>query len=677
METPPSASTPARFGLPLGIAASTFLIFAPALAAGFVNWDDTHNLVDNVHFRGLGWANLRWMFTYSVEHYIPLTWITFGVDYVLWGMNPRGYHATNLLLHSLNAVLFFHLAESLLQRARPASRPGAVRAAAALAALLFAVHPLRAESVAWITERRDVLSGVFFLLTILAYLRAADAAPGTAGRRRWRGASVVLFGMMVLSKAMGMTLPLVLLVLDVYPLGRHRREGFRALTIEKIPLFAVMLAAGVLTWFTQTGAGSIDQEAYPLIQSLAQPGFRISFYVGKTLFPFGLAPVYHFHPAIGFPQIAGWTAVLAATGALFVARGRWPSGLAVWLSYLLLIAPVAGILQTGIYYAADRYSYLACLPFALLAAGALGGLLERRPAAAVGIAGALLVGMGALAWRQTGIWKDSETLWSRQIAVDSGSWTGYLNRGSARHDAGDRAGALEDYTRCLEIKPDNVVARTSRGAVKFELDDPKGAVEDYSRSIEIRPSYERAWNLRGMVRERMGDRAGARQDFDRALEIRPDYPVALTNRGFLRRNLGDLAGAQEDAKTALRIDPGNGVAYVLLASILRARGELSAAKEALDRAVALAPGSVEAFNNRALIFMQTGRPREALADYERAVELSPGNPSVLMGRAQARYLLGDRPGAAADLRLALERAPQGWTFRADAESLLQRALQPR
>ncbi len=677
METPPPAPSPTRFLLPCGIAAAAFLTFSPALAAGFVNWDDTHNFIDNLHFRGLGWENLRWMFTYTREHYIPLTWITFGLDYVLWGMNPRGYHATSLLLHAVNALLFFVLAESLLRRALPGLRPATPRAAAAVAALLFALHPLRAESVAWITERRDVLSGVFFLLTLLAYLRATDEAPRTAGRRRWLGAAVLFFAMMVLSKAMGMTLPLVLLVLDVFPLRRSSRVPFRALVIEKIPLFAIMVGAGVLTWFTQTVVGSIDKVDYPLVQSLAQPGFRISFYVWKTLLPIGLAPVYHFHPTIGFPQIVGWMLVLAVTGALVAARRRWPSGLAVWLSYLLLIAPVSGILQTGLYYAADRYTYLACLPFALLAAGAFAGLHERRPAAAVGIAGLLLAGLGALSWRQTGIWKDSELLWTRQIAIDPGSWTGYLNRGATRHDAGNRAGALEDYTRCLEIKPDQIVARTSRGTVKLELDDPKGALEDYSRSIEIQPAYERAWNLRGLLRERMGDRSGARQDYDRAIELRPDYPIALTNRGFLRRNLGDVEGAWQDAKASLEYDPGSGVAYILLASVLRARGDLPAAREALDRAVALAPASPEAFNNRAMIFMQTGRPREALADYERAVELNPGNPSVLMGRAQARHLLGDQLGAAADLRLALERAPQGWPFRGDAEALLQRILQPR
>jgi tetratricopeptide (TPR) repeat protein len=677
MEPTSTPRTPARILLPLGVAAVAFLTFLPALSAGFVNWDDTHNFVDNPHYRGLGWPQLRWMFTYAIEHYIPFTWITFGVDYLIWGMDPRGYHATNLLLHAVNAVLFGMLAQSLLRRAVPSARPGAIRLGAALAALLFAVHPLRAESVAWITERRDVLSGVFFLLTLLAYLRAADALPGSPERRKWLAASVALFIGMVLSKAMGMTLPLALLVLDTYPLRRPTREPLRGLLIEKIPFALVMVGAVVLTWYTQNSIASIDREKYPLIQSLAQPGFRISFYVWKTIAPIGLAPIYHFRPTIGWPQIAGWIAVLSVTGLLLAGRKRRPAALAAWLTYLVLIAPVSGVFQTGIYYAADRYSYLACLPFALLAAGAWMSFAERRPAPAIALGLAVVALLSALSWRQTGFWKDSETLWTRQIAIDSGSWPGYMSRGSARHEAGNRQGSLEDYTRCLELKPENFLAWTSRGTVRAELGDPRGALEDYARAIEIQPAYEHAWNLRGLTLERLGDRAGARLNYDRAIQIKSDYPLALTNRGFLRRNTGDLPGALEDAEAALRSDPDNAAAYILRASVERAGGNLQAALDDLDRAVRLAPGSIEASNNRALIFMQTGRYREALADYDRALAVNPVSPPILLGRAQARFLLDDRAGAAADLQLALQRAPAGWVQRADAEALLRKALQPR
>ncbi|MBV8880445.1 MAG: tetratricopeptide repeat protein [Planctomycetaceae bacterium] len=677
METTSPPSRRARTALLLGLAAAAVAPFLPALAAGFTNWDDNHNFLDNPNYRGLGWSNLKWMFTYGLEHYIPLTWITLGADYVLWGMDARGYHLTSLLFHALNAVLFFHVAEELLRRARPELSGRALACAAAVAALLFAVHPLRAESVAWITERRDVVSGVFFLLTILVYLRAADAAPGSPERRRRLALSAGCFALMMLSKAMGMTLPLALLVLDVWPLRRYPRESARSLVVEKLPHVAVMAGAVVLTWFTQTSVDSIDREAYPPLQSLVQPGLRVPFYVLKTLVPVGLAPLYHYRPAVGAAELGGWAVLIATSGAAIALRRRAPAFAAAWLSYLILIAPVSGLLQTGIYYAADRYSYLACLPFALLGAGLFAALQDRKGAFAVAPAALLLAVLAALSWRQAGYWQDSERLWSRQISIDPESWPGWLNRGSARQSSGNLAGALEDYGRCLALKPENGVAWTSRGSVKLDLGDSKGAVEDFDRAIALRPESERAWNLRGLARERLGDREGARGDYDHALELRPSYAIAYANRGFLRRQQGDLEGALRDAEEALRNDPKGATAYVLRASVRRAQGRVAEALDDLNRAVELAPTLMEALNNRALLFMQARRYGEALADYDRGVAVSPRDPVVRMGRGQARLMLGDAAGAAADLRESLKLAPPAWPYRKDVETLLQSSLQRR
>jgi len=205
--------------IPIAIAAITVAVFAPALWYGFVLWDDDRNLLANPHYRGLGWAQLRWAFTSAVMgHWIPVTWVTFGLDHALWGMDAFGYHLTNVLLHAANAVLCYLLALRLLGRALPAASPGAIALGGGAAALFFAVHPLRVESVAWITERRDVLSAFFCLLTVLAYLRMCEAE-GRA-RRRWLVASLVAYTLGLLSKSLIMSLPFVLLVIDVYPLRR-------------------------------------------------------------------------------------------------------------------------------------------------------------------------------------------------------------------------------------------------------------------------------------------------------------------------------------------------------------------------------------------------------------------------------------------------------------------------
>src|SRR6266581_72470 len=205
--------------VPTLIALVTFGAFLPTLHNQFVNWDDDKNFLENPHYRGLGWTQLSWMWTTHLGHYIPLTWMTFGLDYLLWGMNPLGYHLTNLLLHAANAVVFFFITRRLLTRAlpSPSERGHTLAVSAALAALVFSIHPLRVESVAWATERRDVLSGLFYLSAVLAYLRACDRDERGRG---WYWGAVALFAGALLSKSMAVNLPVVLMILDVYPLRR-------------------------------------------------------------------------------------------------------------------------------------------------------------------------------------------------------------------------------------------------------------------------------------------------------------------------------------------------------------------------------------------------------------------------------------------------------------------------
>src|SRR6266567_3148862 len=229
-----------RWLVPVLIALVTFAAFLPTLQNQFVNWDDDDNFLGNPHYRGLTWTHLRWMWTTHMGHYIPLTWMTLGLDYLLWGMNPLGYHLTSLLLHAANAVVFFFVVRQLLTRAlsSPSERGDALALSAGVAALVFAIHPLRVESVAWVTERRDVLSGLFYLSAILVYLLACE---GGARGRGWYWLSVAVFVCALLSKSMVVNLPVVLLILDVYPLRRlggavgWLSESARRVYVEKIP----------------------------------------------------------------------------------------------------------------------------------------------------------------------------------------------------------------------------------------------------------------------------------------------------------------------------------------------------------------------------------------------------------------------------------------------------------
>src|SRR5499427_3675976 len=341
--------------IPLALAVITFVVFSPALWNGFVEWDDQINLYKNPNFRGLTSSEIRWMFSnVLMGHWIPLTWLTFGLDYVLWEMNPFGYHLTSLLIFAANVPAFYFVARHLLRQATSFGER-VLHLSAATATLFFALHPLRVESVAWATERRDVLSGLFFLLTVLMYLKALDA---TGKRRRWLLAgSVGIYVLALVSKSSVMVLPLALVVLDIYPLrrlgGRWQEwtsAAARTVWLEKVPFMVLGIAGAALGYYAQNANMFITPlERYPLSARPAMVFYSLWFYVQKTAVPQGLSPLYELPLKVNLldrqfllPAIA----VTLVTGAVVALRKRWPAGLAGWVYYAITIGPVIGIVHS-------------------------------------------------------------------------------------------------------------------------------------------------------------------------------------------------------------------------------------------------------------------------------------------------------------------------------------------
>lgn len=421
----------------LGVVLVTFVTFAPALRNDFVNWDDPEMVVYNDGIRGLGLTQIRWAFTtFHSSLYHPLTWLSFSAEYVVWGVDPWGYHFTNILLHALNAGLMFLLARRLIAIALGESGRVAP-SGAAFAAVLFALHPLRAEPVAWVTARRDLLAAFFVLLALLAYIRAvagpeprisSDPAHPDRADRRWLALAAVFSLAAALSKAISMTLPLVLVVLDAYPLRRLGRG--RGVWLEKVP-FAVIAAAtaAVAVW----GVGREEftpLAAYGVLARLAMAAHSFAFYAWKTIVPVGLSPVYEIPPsldpfAVRFLVSAATMAVLTA-GVIALHR-RAPAVAAAWACYLIPILPVSGLTHAGHQLAYDRYSYLPSIALMTAAGGGVGVVLRawrrgrlRAPVVAALCLALLVVASawGHLARRQVAIWHDSETLWTAAIARD-------------------------------------------------------------------------------------------------------------------------------------------------------------------------------------------------------------------------------------------------------------------
>jgi len=462
----------------------TLTAFLPTLGNGFASWDDALNFLDNPHYRGLGPAQLRWMFTtFHAGHYIPLTWLSLGLDYLLWGLHPAGYHLTSLLLHAATALAFYFVSLRLLRLALPpAPTPAALRWGAALAALLFAVHPLRVESVAWATERRDVLSGLFYVLALLCYLKALERAPAARPRPHvswsarlrlrlpphvswsarlrlrlpplWYGLTLACFAAAVLSKSIAVTLPVTLLVLDVYPLRRlGGPAGWRAPRpwLEKLPFFALSAAVAAVAFLAMLPLGnalSVADMGLGLRVFLSVYG--LAFYLFKTVLPLDLSPLY---PV--FVTITWWHfAVVAGTALVAVLmRRRWPAFTAVCLVYAITLAPVLGFFHNGPQAVADRYSYLACLGWALLAGGAVAwswsGARVVRAVAAV-----IVVVLVMLTAQQVRVWRDSVSLWSYAVALEPGNRIARINLGGAYVEQGRMPEAIVQYREVLRLSRD-------------------------------------------------------------------------------------------------------------------------------------------------------------------------------------------------------------------------------
>ncbi len=569
----PAPSAPSTLGsrsfwgvILLAVTAAACLPFLPAVDGQFLNWDDEENFVRNQGYRGLGWAQVRWMLTTTLMgHWIPVTWLTLGLNYVLGGMEPRGYHLGNILLHTGSALVFCMIARRLLKAAwEGRASMAAVELGAGFAAVLFAAHPLRVESVAWITERRDVLSALFFLLSIWAYLRAVETGP--APGRGWYGASVAAYAVGLLAKASGMTLPLALLLLDVYPLGR-RPLGWRRLVAEKLPHFALAgVSAIVALWALRQSTGLTGYADYGLGARLAMTAYSLVFYPWKWLWPTALSPMYELPARVDLFAARFLVPLLLVptlTVALVMLRRRWPAGLAVWVYSAIMVLPVSGAVHAGFQLAHDRYSYLSGLGLALLGGGALAAVLRAgdqgrlRRWLVVGLLAAavlLSVGLGAETRRQSRLWLDSETLWRWALDLDPACAICNNNLGSAILHAPSRtpltAVLAESYfRRAIALRPERPAYYYNLGASLALQKRFAEAEAVFTQFARLSPTVAEGPGRLGMLyvdQERYGEAIPLLRE---ALAMKPPFPAAAADLvRALRKRAEELARAGRAAE---------------------------------------------------------------------------------------------------------------------------------
>jgi tetratricopeptide (TPR) repeat protein len=633
-------------GVCIFLAAITFAVFGQALRHEFVNFDDDRYVYENpVVQKGLTWEGFRWALTYGqIGHWHPLTWLSHMLDCQWYGLNAGGHHLTNVLLHTATVILLF-----LILR-----RMTGFLWRSAFVAAVFAIHPLRVESVAWVAERKDVLSGLFFMLTLGAYVRYAQGRSSVERRassagsgslaldplarrseakmaRFWTldyGLVVLFFALGLLSKNMLVTLPFVLLLLDFWPLNRLSGFAPRVLfrrVAEKIPLLVLTVGSCVATALVPE---KLTADTLPFGLRMENAVVSCVTYLWQMIHPAGLACLYP-NPVNHLPlwQVAGALGLLLAiSGAVWAFRQTRPWLVVGWLWYLGMMVPVIGMVQISYYAHADRYTYLPQIGLYLLltwaAADLCAGWRHRRVVLGGG-ATVILVALIFCARVQTAYWRDSESLWTHTLACTSDNYIGHYNLGNVLLQKGNMNDAIAHFQTALQIKPDYVEAHNNLGGVLLKKGRVDEAIAQYQTALQIKPDNAETYYNLGNALRRKGKVDEAIAQYQMALQIKPDYAEAHINLGNALLQKGKVDEAVAQYQTALQIKPDLVEAHCDLGNALLQKGDVDEAIIHYQTALQIKPDNAEVHNNLGNILLQKGKVNEAIAQYQAALQIKP------------------------------------------------------
>ncbi len=663
-----------RQGLLLGLilAGASLWAFLPAVDNGFVDYDDPDYVTANPHVTGgLTPHSLRWaLLSARAANWHPLTWFSHQLDWELFTGAAWGHHFSSMVLHAANVVLLFVVLRQLT------SAPWK----SFLVALLFGLHPLRVESVAWVSERKDVLSTTFFLLTIWAYAKWARPrqnnhewirmdtngklpqspprpdtptlqrfnAPTLPHSHAWYVLSLACFALGLMSKQMLVTVPCVLFLLDFWPLGRWH-IGFRKLLLEKAPFFAMALAACIITLVVQRRGGAMI-EGLPLAGRLENAAVSYFRYIGKLLYPVDLA--FFYPPVPHWPALIVVGSVLllvALTVGVFLARSRCPYLMVGWLWFAGILVPVIGLVPAGEQSMADRYSYIPSIGLVWLLVWGGAELIARRrvapelapgevrergakapvnPANGTRIFGfvggvALAMVWAGLTRQQVGYWKDDETLFRHALKVTSNNYLAHNNLGTAWDKRRRYDDAMAQFEAALRIKPNYAQGHSNLGVVLVEKNQLDDAIREFEAALRANPKYADAHNNLGIALERKGLMDDALREYELAAHLRPEFPDAHYNLGVALMKKGRLEQAIKEFEATLEQQPGSADAHNNLGFALQQQGQLDGALEHYQVAVLLRPDYPRAHYNLGVAFYLKGRVDPAIKEFQEALRLKP------------------------------------------------------
>ena len=639
-------------------------VYWPATGHDFVNYDDPDYVTANPHVQGgLYWAGVKWAFcnTQQAVYWAPLTWLSHMVACQFFGLKPWGHHLINVLLHAINTGLVFLVFKRMT---------GTTWRSAILAAL-FGLHPLRVESVAWVTERKDVLSGCFGLLCLWAYARYIEKSKvqslkskvqglesGVRGSRfvvrasrfeirpfhprLWYWTAVVMFALGLMSKPMLVTLPFVLLLLDYWPLGRmtnaERRmqnaesgstlHALLPLLTEKLPFFALAAAASVVTFVVQKQGGALEPIDYlPLGARGGNALISYGRYLGKIFWPRNLA-VFYPHPGqwpLAEVVLAGGV-MLGISGLLFMRRRRYPFLLIGWLWFLGMLVPAIGLIQSSSQAMADRFTYLPALGVMILAVWGAYELTQRRRYAvmALSVAGsAAIVLCVVLTRQQLGHWKDGEALFRQAVGVTKDNWLALNNLGCALVKKGQFDEAISHYLEALRLKPGYAMAYNNLGVALTKKGQFDAGISQFQEALRLKPDYAEARYNFGNALVRKGRIDEGISEYREALRHQPDYADAHCKLGIALVKKGQIDEGISQYLEALRLNPEDAEAHCNLGVALVRKGRVDEGISQYVEALRLNPEDAEAHYNYGNALMRRNQIDEAIHQFEEALRRQP------------------------------------------------------
>ena len=647
----------------VALAAATLVVFWGARQCQFVNYDDPAYIASNEAIQhGLTAQSVRWAFqTGAASNWHPLTWLSHMADVDLYGMEPAAHHLTSVLLHAINGVMLFLILRRMT---------GALWRSAFVAAV-FALHPLRVESVVWVSERKDVLSTLFWMLTVWAYVRHAEKFKVQGSMFKvFYGLSLVFFAFGLMSKPMLVTLPFVLLLLDYWPLARLPL-GMAGLVKEKIPFFILAVASSVVTFLVQRHGGAVSSlTGVPVGARVGNAFISYVRYVAKMFWPARLSPLYP-HPGY-WPwwEVGGAVVLMAAVTAWVIRRARsQPYLLVGWFWFVGMLAPTIGLVQVGIQSMADRYSYVASVGLLIMLTwGAADWMGTHRWVLAT--AAALALGACAiLTTRQVAFWRTSETLFTHAVEVTDNNYLAYNNLGFDFSNRGEMERAMVYFQKALDINSNYDEAHNNLGYALAALGRDQEATNEYIKALSLNPRLTEAHNNLGIALGHLGLSDAGIHEYQVALEENPRHAGAHNNLGVALAMRGQLDEAIAQFRLSIACQENYLSAHSDLGNALAMKGDLAGATREYEFCLKMDAKDPQVHNNLGNVLAQQGKLEEAIAQYGIALNLKPDNPEAHFNLGFCLAKQGRRAEAKEQCILALRQRPNYPEARLQLEAL--------